>query len=196
MKTIAGALTAWGPFGLFFLSIFDSAGIPLPAAVDALLTATAAVNPREAYFAALLATIGSVIGSMALLWIARIGGQAYLDRRTGSGRGAKFRHWFQTYGLVTVFIPALLPIPMPLKVFVISAGALGVRRRLFLAVMLAARIPRYFGLAYLGSQLGEHTMSWLGEHMWQLLAFSGALAILLILLIRLQSRGSRSPTHP
>lgn len=196
MKKIVAVLTSWGPFGLFVLAVFDSAGIPLPAAVDALVVAAAAVNPASAYLDAAMAVLGSAIGSMVLFYIGRRGGQSYLDRVTASWRAHRFREWFQTYGLITVFIPALLPIPMPLKVFVLSAGALGVKPLHYLLVVLAARIPRYFGLAYLGSQLGEHTMGWLKEHLWHLVIFAVVLAAVLALAVRLLSRGSRSPKRP
>ncbi|MCZ2147394.1 MAG: VTT domain-containing protein [Bryobacterales bacterium] len=196
MKKIVAILTSWGPAGLFVLAILDSAGIPLPAAVDALVVATAAVNPASAYLDAAMAVVGSAIGSMALFYIGRKGGEAYLDRITASRRTHRFREWFQTYGLITVFIPALLPIPMPLKVFVLSAGALGVKPLHYLLVILAARIPRYFGLAYLGSQLGEHTMGWLKAHVWHLVIFALLLAAVLALAVRLVSRGSRSPKRP
>ncbi|MCC6342107.1 MAG: VTT domain-containing protein [Bryobacterales bacterium] len=189
-------MTSWGPLGLLVLAILDSAGIPLPAAVDALVVATAALNPPSAYLDAAMAVLGSAIGSMVLFYIGRKGGQAYLDRVAAGGRAHRFREWFQTYGLITVFIPALLPIPMPLKVFVLCAGALGVKPLHYLLVVLAARIPRYFGLAYLGSQLGEHTMGWLKAHVWHLFVLAAALAAALALAVRLVSRESRSPKHP
>lgn len=192
MKTIVAALTSWGPLGLFVLAILDSAGIPLPAAVDALLVASGAVNPAAAYLSAAMAVLGSTIGSAILFYLGRKGGQAYLDRVTQSGRGATFRRWFQTYGLITVFIPALLPIPLPLKVFVVSAGALGVRWPAYLGTILAARIPRYFGLAWLGAQLGEHTMGWLQGHVWNLLAFAAVLTAILMLAARQAARSKAS----
>lgn len=177
-------MTAWGPAGLFGLALLDSAGIPLPAAVDALLVATAVVNPAAAYLAALLAVVGSAAGSMVLFYIARRGGQEYLTRATQTVKAARFRRWFQTYGLISVFVPALLPIPMPLKVFVLSAGAMGASPRTFLGTMLAARVPRYFGLAWLGSQLGNETLGWLKLHVPHLVAFAVLLALALGLVAR------------
>lgn len=187
MRTIAQALTSWGPPGLFLLAILDSAGVPLPAAVDALLVATAAVSPSRAYIGAAFAVAGSVIGCMILFGIGRKGGGPYLDRVTAK-RGARFRQWFREYGLITVFIPALVPIPMPVKVFVLSAGALGVRPISFLCVVVAARIPRYFGLAFLGAQLGEGAGAWLKQHVWELAGFAAALAVLLAVLARALKR--------
>ena len=189
MRSIAKTLISWGPPGLFLLALIDSAGIPLPAAVDALVITLAAVHPASAFLAATLAVAGSAAGCMILFYISRKGGQLYLERQTRSDSTRKFRAWFQTYGLITVFIPALLPLPpLPTKVFVICAGALGVRPLPFLAVILAARIPRYFGLAWLGYQLGEHSMTWLRAHAWHLAGFALALCLLGALLVRLAER--------
>ena len=195
MHFISETLVSWGPLGLFFLAVLDSAGIPLPAVVDALLMGVAAVKPGLAYWSAALATAGSAAGCMGLYYAARKGGVRYLDKHTQTGKGLKFRLWFLRYGLVTVFVPALLPIPpLPTKVFVICAGALGVRALPFLLVVLAARIPRYAGLAYLGSQLGAHAgKAWLGAHAWQLTAAALVLVAGLFLLIKLAGRSRQAP---
>jgi membrane protein YqaA with SNARE-associated domain len=166
------------------VAILDSAGIPLVGGVDGLLIAVAAVKPSSAYSLTLLATAGSLAGCMVLFFVARKGGERYLDKRTQTGKGLKLRLWFQRYGLATVFVPALLPIPLPTKVFVICAGALGVRAVPFLLVVLAARIPRYAGLAYFGSRLGEHSGVWLSAHAWHLTGVALGLFLLTVWLIR------------
>ena len=62
---------------------------------------------------AALAVAGSLAGSMLLFFLARRGGEAYLKRHTMSARGARFQRWFQHYGLITVFIPAILVLSGP-----------------------------------------------------------------------------------
>lgn len=188
MKNLAALLKSWGLIGLFCLAILDSAGAPLPVAVDGLILATAAINPSSAYVGALIAVVGSAIGSLFLYSVARKGGKVYLNAVTASGRPAKFRAWFQTYGLITIFIPALVPIPLPLKVFVLSAGALGVKPVTFLLVILAARIPRYFGLAWLGAQMGSQTMPWLKAHVVSLSFSAALLAGILAVMVKWNSR--------
>ncbi len=195
MRAIAQTLVSWGVPGLFALALLDSAGIPLPAAVDALLVAAAAVNPAMAYVSAAVTVAGSAAGCMVLFYISRKGGQAYLDRSTHKLRTQRFRQWFQRYGLITVFIPALVPLPLPTKVFVISAGALGVRPVPFLLVVLAARVPRYFGLTWLGSQLGEHSMAWLKSHALHLAGFALALGVFLVLVVRVADRLRKPPAR-
>jgi membrane protein DedA with SNARE-associated domain len=189
VKRLSLLLQAWGAPGAFALALLDSMGVPLPGGVVALLVATAAASPASAYVAAALAVAGSVAGSMILFWIARKGGEAYLNRHTMSPRAKAFREWFQQYGLVTVFVPALIPFPMPLKVFVLSAGATGVAPARFALTMLAARVPNYFAMAYLGTRLGGDAVGWLKSHTVE---FTLAGLILLAALLFLMSRKPRS----
>lgn len=153
--------------------------------VDALLVAVAVLDHSQAYWAAACATFGSVIGSGVLFFIARRGGEAYLERYTVSGRGAKFRAWFLEFGMLTVFVPAVVPvIPMPMKIFILSAGALGVRPLTFVLVLTAARIPRYIFLAWLGTRLGKDTLPYLRHHLWEFIALAAGLFIVLYFVVR------------
>ncbi len=179
MKQFVATLVAWGPPGLLILAALDSAGIPIPAAVDALIMLLAANAPGTAYLAAAMALVGSLCGSMFLFFAARKGGEKYLEKRTIGERGRKLRQWFQHYGLLTVFISAISPIPMPMKLFVASSGALGVSPRHFFLTVLAARVPRYVALAYLGSQLGSEAGAYLKSHVWQI---GGVLGLLFVVL--------------
>jgi membrane protein DedA with SNARE-associated domain len=193
-------LLAWGPWGAFVLAIIDSAGLPVPEGTDLLLLAIAAKSPRAGYFSAALAVAGSLIGSLFLYYIARKGGQAYLDRRTEKGWPKRFRHWFHHYGGLTVFIPVLIPAPLPTKVFVLSAGALGMRRRSFLTIVVTARSLRYFGLACLGALMGHTPMHYLKTHSWQLIAISVGVFLVLYgaILVKdaLRRRAHRHHLHP
>lgn len=184
MKAFFAKLVALGPFGVFVLALLDSTGIPLPGGVDALLVVVANQAPTLGYLCAALATIGSLIGSMILFTIARKGGQRYLDKVAGGPRGMKFRNWFSRYGLVTVFVPCISVIPMPLKAFVACAGVLGIRRSHFAITILLARIPRYFFLAWLGQQMGENALGWIKAHTLHFALGLAAMGLILYLLAR------------
>jgi uncharacterized membrane protein YdjX (TVP38/TMEM64 family) len=68
-----------------------------------------------------------------------------------------------------VFVSALVPIPfLPFKAFAACAAAMGVSRTRFMVVLIAGRIPRYAGLAYLGAKLGESSAEWLRSHVWHM----------------------------
>ncbi len=178
-----------GPLGVLVLSTVESAGIPNPGGTDVLLLFMAAARPEDAVLSAALAVVGSLAGSIFFFEILRRGGEKFLTKHTASGRGQRFRAWFLRYGMITVFVPAFLPIPiLPFKAFCACAAAMGVTRKRFLLVLAAARIPRYAALAYLGATLGEHSGMWLRDHGWYLLALGVVLAAALGLVVRHANR--------
>lgn len=192
LQNLALKLVALGAPGIFFLTLMDSAGIPLPGVVDTLLVGLAASNPANAPLYAGLAILGSMIGTMILYRLARVGGEALLDKHTSSGRGARFRRWYQRYGLVTVFVPAVSVVPLPMKVPVFCAGALGVRPTTFAAVVFVARLVRYSALAWLGAELGANSLTRIFAYKWHLLGGVGLLALLLTLYLWWTSKRAKS----
>lgn len=189
MKRLLETLLSWGPLGLFLFAIADGVGLPTPGGLDALLIVLCAHTPSQAYGFAGLALLGSLIGCLILFWMARKGGEAVLKPYRDRPRFVRFERWFQHYGLLTVFIPALVPIPMPLKFFILCAGALEVTPVAFFFVLLAARIPRYLGLAYLGSK--GRTLGWFTSYIWELFASAVVLFVILYVLIKLIDRRRR-----
>jgi len=187
------ALLAFGPVGIFLLGVIDSLGVPLPGAMDGLVLYIAVKEPQRAYFAALMAVAGSLTGNIALFWAARHGSRWLARRDQSPSKGQKFQQWFARYGLLTVFVPAVVPfVPLPLKVFVVSAGALRTSFAKFIAVILAARVIRYFGEAYLGIQLGEGAQAYLQRNAWPLLGVVLAMALGVYFAIRLSDRRGES----
>ena len=194
--TLLAALVAFGPLGLLVISFADSLGIPVATGLDALIILIAVKAPQNAYVAAAAALVGSLAGNALLFSIARRGGARYLERSGNPQRVARFRSWFDRYGLVTIFIPALLPIPLPLKLFVICAGALQTGVRPFLTVVALARTVRFGSDAWLGTTLGTQSGDFLKQHSWH---FAGAALFLLIglfSLIRLNDHWRQRLTRP
>lgn len=197
LQKIAAALTAYGPWGVFVLAMVDSIGVPLPAAIDTLVifvAAESADHPVHAYFTALMAIAGSLAGNVSLFMMVRQGRRMFSRREEPStGRRQRFQEWFRRYGLLTVFIPAVTPVlPLPLKVFVISAGAFHTPFIRFLLVILVARVIRYFTLAYLGLQLGADAQGFLQRNGWTLTGIALLMTFALFWLMRLSDR--RRPT--
>jgi membrane protein YqaA with SNARE-associated domain len=177
LSSIIAALIAFGPWGVFLLGFIDSLGVPLPATMDALLVLVAVKAPQRAYFTAFMAVLGSAGGSIGLFLAVRQGRRLFLKGDPPPGKRQRFERWFDRYGMLTVFIPAVTPVlPLPLKVFVVSAAALKTPFSKFLAVILLARVIRYFGEAYLGILLGEDAQTFLARHVWTILGIALALA--------------------
>jgi membrane protein YqaA with SNARE-associated domain len=189
LKRIGNALLAFGPVGLFVIALLDSLGVPLVGGVDALLLYLSVKTPHVAYIAATTATAGSILGNLILFRTARYGIRRFASEETPDGKRQKFRIWFQRYGLLTVFIPAVTPfVPLPLKVFVISAGAMHTPLSRFLGVIVLARVIRYYGEAYLGIRLGEDAHGFLSRNGWNIAGIAVALALILVGLIKWYDR--------
>jgi membrane protein YqaA with SNARE-associated domain len=161
----------------------------MPAALDFLLILVAVKSPDRGWLTAALATVGSLGGNLLLFLAARSGGKRW-SKVPAPDKPQKFRRWFQRFGLVTVFIPAVVPfIPLPLKVFVVSAGVLHTSFPQFFAVILLARGLRYFGEAWLGMKMGEEgAKAFLRSNAWTMVAVLAGLAVALFVLIRLNDR--------
>ena len=188
MKRFRDLAVSWGPSGVFIFAVIDSAGVPNPGGTDLLLLAVTIANPASAWICAVLAVAGSILGSVIFYEILSRGGEKFLADKAG-----RFRDWFARYGLVAVFIPALLPVPfLPYKALAGCAAALGVGRTRFLGVILIARVLRYIGLAYLGATLGSNSLGWLKDHAWHLGAAAVILFILLYMLVRIADRSAES----
>jgi membrane protein YqaA with SNARE-associated domain len=196
LTKLSVVLIAYGLPGIFLLSVLDSLGIPLPAAVDLLLLDVGVHSthvPQRAYLMALLAVIGSLTGNIALFQAARHGRRLIGKSEPAPGERRRFQDWFRRYGLLTVFVPAVVPfVPLPLKVFVISAGALHIPFRRFIAVMTAARLIRYFGLAWLALQLGADAHEFLVHNAWRLVGAALACALAMYLVMNWSDRRRQS----
>lgn len=188
LRTLIQWLVEWGPEGLAVLAFLDSAGIPLPAGADAMLIGIAAASPGQAWLSAGLATAASLMGFLVLYWLARKGGELYLERHTRTGRGHRMKLWFQRYGLAAVFVPTISPLPLPTKVFVICSGVLRVPLVPFALAVLSARLLRYFGLAYLGVRLGTGSHDWIKAHALPVTLGALGLFVAAALLIRFLTR--------
>lgn len=189
MKRFRDLAVSWGPAGVFLFAVIDSAGVPNPGGTDLLLLAVTIANPASAWLCAALAVAGSMLGSVIFYEILSRGGARFLLRSTSTGRGARFRAWVLRYGLVAVFIPALLPVPfLPYKALAACACALCVGRMRFLLVILVARVLRYSTLAYLGATLGSNSFGWIKAHVWHMGAVAVALFVVLYALVKLSDR--------
>jgi membrane protein YqaA with SNARE-associated domain len=186
MRALLEALIAFGPAGVLFAAILDGAGLPIPGGVDALVIFLAASRPDKAWMFASIAVLGSVLGNLFLFGLARRGGEYYLRKRASHPRSQRFRRWFDKYGLLTVYTSALVPLPiMPMKIFVLSAGALGSPALKFVLVFVAGRVPRYFALAYLGMRMGNGAMDYVKSHALHLTAVAVGLFLFLMMLVKL-----------
>src|SRR5271154_6288756 len=123
-----------GALGVFAVAIIDASIIPLPlpGSTD-LLVLLLTANRGNPWLLAAAATSGSMIGGY-LTWSAgKKGGESMLQRYVPQRFLKRVSRWVERHGVLTICISSILPPPIPLTPFLLSAGALGVPRNPFLA---------------------------------------------------------------
>ncbi len=170
---------------MVLVGALDSSLLSLPEVNDYITIARVANNPNEVYYFPLFPAIGSVIGCLVLYHIARRGEQ-FVSRKFHPRHLDRVKELYRKWGLFALVIPAILPPPMPFKIFVATAGAMNYPITRFAVVIMLARTVRYYFwgiLAYFFSNEVKQMIDWLGENLLEVL---GLLLIigLVILLIR------------
>src|ERR1700733_12302183 len=161
MKELLVIITAWklirrfGGWGLIAIGLVDSLVIPIPGSADALtIILTTHQRALWPYYAA-MATIGSVIGGFLTYRIARKGGQESLEKRFSKRKMKRGYAMFEKWGFGSIFIPAMLPPPVPFVPFLLAAGALKYPAKKFVAALILGRSIRFALFAYLASRFGH-----------------------------------------
>jgi membrane protein YqaA with SNARE-associated domain len=158
-------LTHLGALGLFLIAVVDSSVIPLPlpGSTDLLLLWLVARSGDPRVLAA-YAIAGSLVGGYTTWEIGRKGGQAALRRHVPAHLLSRIVGWVERHRILAIFLPAVLPPPIPLLPFALASGALGVSRRRFLVIFGAARCLRYSFIAWLGVTYGRRIVRlWSGS---------------------------------
>ncbi len=170
-----------GPAGVLLVAFLDSSFLSLPEINDLLVITAAAREPETAWVYVVMATLGSLAGCSLLWFLARRGGEAFLLKRFSAERVARTRAAFQKYDVLALAIPAVLPPPMPFKIFVLCSGVFGISFQRFAVTLLMARGLRYTAWAFAGIRYGDEAMRmlkqvdlWFAAHLPWLLAVLGA----------------------
>jgi membrane protein YqaA with SNARE-associated domain len=146
-----------GPL-MIVIGTLDSSLLSLPEINDYLVVARCFSDPKSVFYFPLFAATGSVLGCLLLYSIMRRGGQAVMRRRFSAENIARVEHAYARYGFLALAIPALLPPPMPFKIFVATAGALEYPRWRFVLTVMLARSVRYFVEGALAVFYGERVL--------------------------------------
>lgn len=153
-----------GP-GLAVVALLDSSLLSLPEVNDALVVLLALEQPEHWWYYASFTTAGSIAGCYGLYRLGRLGGPAVVTRRFGERKLARALAVFKRFGPLAIVIPSMLPPPMPFKVFVLLAGASGVRTWPFLASVAIGRGTRYLGQAFLTYRYGPQARDLIAAHL-------------------------------
>jgi membrane protein YqaA with SNARE-associated domain len=156
----AVALSLGGP-GLFVIAFLDSSFLSFPEVNDLLIVYLTIQHEERMPYYALMTTLGSIAGCLALYSVARKGGEAFLRKRFNAANVERAMATFRRYGLLAILVPSILPPPMPFKIFVLAAGVAKVRPLHFITAIAIGRGTRYFGEGLLALYYGDATAEFL-----------------------------------
>jgi membrane protein YqaA with SNARE-associated domain len=165
---------------MIFVGALDSSLLSLPEVNDYITAYRVAHNPSEVYYFPLFPAIGSVIGCLILYRIAQRGEQ-FVTKRFHPKHLDRVKELYRKWGIFALVIPALLPPPMPFKIFVAAAGALNYPATRFAVVIMVARTARYYFWGWVAFFFREEVLQilgWLESHVIEILG--GVLALFIL----------------
>ncbi len=170
-------LIAFGAFGLFGITLLDSAFVPLPGGPDAAMIALSARTPSMMPVYALAATVGSTIGCAFLYLAARRAGARALKRVSVEKR-ERIENLLGRYDMLAVMVPSILPPPFPFKAFVLSAGVFKLKISRFVAAIFIGRAARFLLEGWLAIQFRDEAGAIIRQHGWKIFIVLGVILIL------------------
>ena len=129
---------------MILIGALDSSLLSLPEINDYLVVGRCIKQPHAVFYFPLFAATGSVLGCALLYTIMRRGGQAVLRKRFSVESIKRVEKAYARFGFLAIAVPAILPPPLPFKVFVATAGTLEYPRWKFLLTVMVARSLRYY----------------------------------------------------
>src|ERR1700748_1533310 len=134
-------LGVWGVGGL---ALIDSALIPIPVSMDAVVIGYVASDHSRWLAYSLIAALASSLGSLLPFYIGRAGGELFLLKRINRERYERLRDRFERQEFFAIMIPALGPPPTPLKVFQFAAGVFEMKPAQFMLATFLGKFVQFF----------------------------------------------------
>jgi membrane protein YqaA with SNARE-associated domain len=135
------ALKPLGVWGIGALAVIDSSTIPVP--IDALLIDYVAHDHKRFLLYCFMAAFGSAVGSLLPYYLGRAGGELFLLKRINRKRYEQMRDRFEKQEFLAIMVPAMMPPPMPVKLFEFAAGVFEMKPLWFFSAILVGKFVRF-----------------------------------------------------
>ena len=173
---------------MVLIGALDSSLLSLPEINDYLVVGRCYKHPSAAFYFPLFAALGSVLGCLLLYTIMRRGGQALLRKRFKPESIKRVERAYERFGVFAIAIPAILPPPLPFKIFVATAGTLEYPRWKFLLTVMIARSVRYYVEGILAVYYGRRVLLFMKDNGLVILSIVAAAAVIAIIVYYVVSR--------
>ena len=179
------ALKPLGIWGIGALAVIDSAAIPVP--IDALLIDYVANDHKRFLLYCFMAALGSAIGSLLPYYLGRAGGELFLLKRINRQRYEQMRDRFEKQEFLAIMVPAMMPPPMPVKLFEFAAGVFEMKSLWFFSAILLGKFVRFLIWAIITITYGPailHTITrTLHRHLGYVMGTGGIIIVLLLVYV-------------
>ncbi len=181
---ILGLLKVLGIWGPFAIALADSALLGMP--VDFVVATYVYQDRRRFLLYIAMASLGSALGSLPLYIVGYLGGEKVLRKRISEARFLKIHRSFEEHEFWALMFPAMLPPPLPFKIFVLGAAVFEMRFRDFLVAVFLGRFVRFGVLSVLVLWFGPEIVGLLGgvlrrHWIWILVAIVAGVGLWLVM---------------
>ena len=190
-----------GVWGICALAIVDTSTIPVP--IDALLIDYVAHDHARFLLYCFMGALGSAIGSLLPYYLGRAGGELFLLKRINRQRYEQLRDRFEKQEFLAIMIPAIMPPPMPVKLFEIAAGVFEMKVIWFFSAIFLGKFLRFLLWAiitiFYGPTILHGITQALHRHLGYVMGAGGILVVLLAVYVTRKlfdrRRGTRFPAE-
>ena len=173
---------------MVLIGALDSSLLSLPEINDYLVVGRCYKYPSAVFYFPLFAAAGSVLGCWLLYSIMRRGGQAVLRKRFKPESIERVERAYARFGVFAIAIPAILPPPLPFKIFVATAGTLEYPKWKFLLTVMIARSFRYYVEGILAVFYGRRVLLFMKDNGLVVLSVVASLVVIGIIVYVLVNR--------
>ena len=174
---------------MLIIGALDSSLLSLPEINDYLVVGRCIKNNSAVFYFPLFAAAGSVLGCLLLYTIMRSGGQALLRKRFSLQSIRRVERAYARFGFLAIAIPAILPPPLPFKIFVATAGTLEYPRWKFLLTVMLARSFRYYVEGILAVFYGRRVLVFFKDNGLVIISIVAALLLIGVIIYLFVNRG-------
>jgi len=168
-----------GVWGIGALAVVDTSSVPVP--IDALLIDYVAHDHARFVLYCLMAAVGSGVGALVPYYIGRAGGELFLLKRINRQRYEQLRDRFEKQEFLGIMIPAMMPPPMPVKLFELAAGVFEMKPVWFFSAICAGKFVRFMVEAIItvtyGPKILHGVTRAVHEHLGYVMGVAGLLVV-------------------
>jgi membrane protein YqaA with SNARE-associated domain len=179
------ALKPLGIWGLGAIALVDSSVMPLP--MDPMIIWYVEHEHRKFLLFCLMAAAAAALGSLIPYYAGRAGGELFLLKRINRERYERMRDRFERQEFVVMMVSAMVPPPMPLKVFQFGAGVFEMKPLPYALAIFLGKLVQFLAFAlitiFFGPGVVRAAHDAMHEHPGMLLGVVGAAVMWLLIFI-------------